>query len=99
MTVTTNSTGGYVVSVQAESATLTGANPANSATIPISDLLVRGHGAEDFSPLSLSPLVVLDQDHASASGGDLVSNDYRVSIPFVPSDTYSGTLDYIVSAQ
>jgi large repetitive protein len=43
--------------------------------------------------------IVYQQNVASAPGGDILSNDYRVDIPFVTADTYSTTLDYIVSAQ
>ncbi|MDQ1398789.1 MAG: hypothetical protein QOK20_721, partial [Acidimicrobiaceae bacterium] len=39
------------------------------------------------------------QNAASAPLGDAVSNDYQVQIPFVAPDTYSATLEYIVSAQ
>jgi large repetitive protein len=100
MTVTTNSTGGYVVSVQAATVSLTGASPGNNATIPIGLLRVRETGTQAFRPLSTAvPLVVHQQDTPSAPGGDAVSNDYRIQIPFIQSDTYSTTLDYIVSTQ
>ena len=61
---------------------------------------VRESGTTPFRPLSSNaPLVVHQQNVRSAPGGDAVSNDYQVRIPYVPSDTYSATLDYIVSAQ
>jgi uncharacterized repeat protein (TIGR01451 family) len=100
MTVTTNSASGYLVSVQPTTDTLTGAVPGNSETIPIEQLTVRESGTEPFRPLSdLAPLTVHRQDTPSAPGGDAVSNDYRIEIPFVPSDTYTAELDYIVTAQ
>ncbi len=100
MTVTTNSAAGYLVSVRPTRATLTGAAPGNAETIPIGQLGVRESGTDPFRPLSdLAPLTVHEQDTPSAPGGDAVSNDYQVEIPFVPSDTYSAELDYIVSAQ
>jgi len=100
MTVTTNSTGGYLVTVQATTAALTGATAGNTTTIPIGLLGVRETGTQSFFPLSAdTPLTVHQQDTPSASGGDAVSNDYQIEIPAVPSDTYSTTLDYIVSAQ
>ena len=99
MTVTTNSASGYLVSVQPRTDTLTGAVPGNNETIPIGQLGVRESGTDTFRPLSdQEPLTVHDQDTPSAPGGDAISNDYQVQIPFVPSDTYSAELDYIVSA-
>ncbi|MCS5719732.1 putative Ig domain-containing protein [Herbiconiux sp. CPCC 205763] len=99
MTVTTNSAGGYVVSVQSQGSALTGADPANPDIIPITDLAVRGSGDTVFVPLSPAPIVVGNQNSATPPSGDAVSNDFRVDIPFVSGDTYTGTLDYIVSAQ
>jgi uncharacterized repeat protein (TIGR01451 family) len=100
MTITTNSTGGYQLSVQAEAAVLTGAELGNTATIPITALSVRESGTSQFHPMSAeAPLVVHQQSAPSAPGGDAVSTDYQVQIPFVASDTYTATLDYIVSAQ
>jgi len=100
MTVTTNSTGGYQVGVQAESTTLVGATPGNTDTIPIAALLVRQSGTSLFEPMSATaPLVVHSQTRPSSPGGDAVSNDFRIQIPFVSTDTYSTTLDYIASAQ
>jgi hypothetical protein len=99
MTVTTNSASGFLVSVRPTTATLTGAVPGNTETIPIGQVEVRESGTDAFRPLSdLGPLTVHKQDTPSAPGGDAVSNDYRVEIPFVPSDTYSAGLEYIVSA-
>lgn len=100
MTVTTNSTGGYQVGVQAESPTLVGATPGNADTIPIAALLVRQSGTSLFEPMSATaPLVVHSQTRPSSPGGDAVSNDFRIQIPFVSTDTYSTTLDCIASAQ
>ncbi|TDW24390.1 DUF7507 domain-containing protein [Kribbella kalugense] len=100
MTVTTNSTTGYSVSVQAAGTALLPATPGNPATIPIDQLGVRESGDADFVPLSSTdPVVVHQQNAASAPGGDAVSNDYQIRIPFVSSDTYSTTLDYIASSQ
>ena len=100
MTVTTNSTSGYSVTVQARTGSLTAATPGNTATIPIGSLQARESGSTLFQALSASsPLVVHQQAGPSASGGDPVSNDYQVQIPALPSDTYSVTLDYIAAAQ
>jgi uncharacterized repeat protein (TIGR01451 family) len=100
MTVTTNSSGGYQVSVQAESPTLVGAAPDNTDSIPIGALRVRESSTSLFQPMSSSsPLIVHSQTRPSAPGGDAVSNDFQIQLPFVSTDTYSTTLDYIATAQ
>ncbi len=100
MTVTTNSPGGYRVTVQSEGAELTGTPPGNGDSIPIGDLQVRDSTTAPFRAMSSqTSLVVGQNDGPSGPGGDAVSNDYRVDIPFVESDTYSTTLDYIAIAQ
>ncbi|MEV5968235.1 putative Ig domain-containing protein [Kribbella sp. NPDC051952] len=100
MTVTTNSTTGYSVSVQATGTALLPATAGNPATIPIDQLGVRESGDADFVPLSSTdPVIVHQQNAASGPAGDAVSNDYQIKIPFVSSDTYSTTLDYIASSQ
>jgi hypothetical protein len=99
MTVTTNSPSGYQVSVQATTDSLTGLT-ANGDSIPIDQLGVRESGTTYFDPLSTTTaLVVHRQATPSAPGGDAVSTDYQVRIPFVASDTYSTTLDYIAGSQ
>ncbi|HWO61025.1 MAG TPA: hypothetical protein VNO31_13445, partial [Umezawaea sp.] len=97
MTVVTNSPGGYSVSVRAKTETLTGTTPGNSDTIPIGSLGVRESGTSTYSPMSTQGQVVHQQDRPSAPGGDAVSSDFRVDIPFVTSDSYSVELEYIVS--
>lgn len=100
MTVTTNSTDGYTVAVQGASPTLTAATPGNGDTIPVGSLLVRGPGTSGFQPLSdVAAVGVYSQEQASAPDGDAVSNDYAIDIPFVTSDTYSTTLDYIAATR
>jgi uncharacterized repeat protein (TIGR01451 family) len=100
MTVTTNSTSGYLVTVQARTVSLTGAAPGNTETIPIKQLSVRDNGTLPFLPLSAAVSKVVHQKGtASVPVGDAIRNDYQVDIPFVPADTYSTTLDYIVIAQ
>jgi large repetitive protein len=79
---------------------LTAAIPGNSDSIPVGDLAVRETGTSAFDPLSnVTSLVVHSQSGPSAAGGDAVSNDYQAAIPFVASDTYSGTLEYIAITQ
>jgi uncharacterized repeat protein (TIGR01451 family) len=99
MTVVTNSTSGYLVTVQAATASLSASEPTNPASIPVDQLQVRESGTSTFQAMSAdSATVVHQQGAASAPAGDAVSNDFQVQIPFVPPDTYSTTLDYIVSA-
>lgn len=100
MTVTTNSTDGYTVAVQGTAPTLTPATPGNGDSIPVSSLLVRGPDTSGFEPLSdVAPVDVYSQAQQSAPDGDAVSNDYSIHIPFVNSDTYTTTLDYIAATQ
>ncbi|GAA2014282.1 DUF11 domain-containing protein [Nakamurella flavida] len=100
MTVLTNSATGYLVTVRARGDRLTGTTPGNTDTIPIGRVGVRGTAqGGDFASLSAdTPVVVGERAGPASPGGDAVSNDYRVDIPFVDQDTYSGTLEYIVGA-
>jgi large repetitive protein len=100
MTVTTNSAGGYAVTVQPASAELrpeTGS--PNTDSIPISELEMRRNGEANFVPMSTGPVLVHAQDRPSAPGGDAVSSDYAMTVPFVRPDTYSTVLDYIAVTQ
>ncbi|CAO5163189.1 Staphylococcus aureus surface protein A (modular protein) [Frankia sp. AiPs1] len=100
MTVTTNSANGYTVAVQGTSPTLTPATPGNGDSIPMGSLLVRAPGTSGFQPLSdVAAVNVHSQGQQSAPNGDAISNDYSIHIPFVASDTYSTTLDYIAATQ
>jgi uncharacterized repeat protein (TIGR01451 family) len=95
MMVTTNSPDGYQVTVQPATQDLTSAT--SSDTIPMGDLDVRGTVQDVFLPLT-GPVLVHDQSGPSDPGGDLISNDYQITIPDVHSGTYQGTLDYIATA-
>jgi uncharacterized repeat protein (TIGR01451 family) len=100
MTVTTNSPTGYTVAVRAISSALTAAVPGNPDTIPLANLGVRETGTSTFQPLSdAASVFVHSQSGPSATGGDAVSNDYQAVIPFVATDTYSATLEYIAITQ
>ena len=44
-----------------------------------------------------TPLAVAGKSSASAPDGDTISNDFRITVPAVRPDTYSGTLNYIVT--
>ena len=92
MTVTTNSAGGYVVTMETAASVLNG-TAGNTETIPIEMLKVRKSGTTVFQSLAAeTPLVMHDQDTPSAVDGDAVSNDFQIEIPFVASDTDRDTL-------
>jgi hypothetical protein len=97
--VETNNIGGYAVTVQGAAATLTGVVVGNTDSIPIGALSVRETTIETiYTPLSSTVAVpVHSQTDRSAEGGDDLSNDYQVVIPFVSSDTYTVTLDYVAT--
>lgn len=102
--VETNNIGGYTVTVQAATPTLEPETAGNPDSIPIQNLRVRETPADTTSTLgwiplsSTNPVLIHDQDTRSAEGGDEISNDYQVSIPFVADDTYDTTLTYIATA-
>lgn len=98
MNVETNNLAGYAVTVQGHTATLTGATAGNTDTIPVESLSVRETGTTSYTPLSSTvPVTVHSQEGRSAEFGDALSNDYTVDIPFVSSDTYTATLDYVAA--
>ena len=100
MTVETNNLAGYSVTVQAATATLLPRVTTNLDRIPIGNLAVRESAANPggFTALSsTSPVTVHTQPTRSAEGGDDISNDYSVNIPFVNTDTYTATLNYVAT--
>jgi uncharacterized repeat protein (TIGR01451 family) len=100
MKVTTNDVSGYTVTVEPAVGELVPQTPGNTDTIPIDRLSVRASGTSAFqSLLPGSAVVVHQQSGPSGVNGDAVTNDFQVRIPFVNNDTYSGTLEYIASAQ
>jgi len=99
MTVTTNNGAGYSVTVEPEAETL---NPptgdGNSATIPFGDVKVRETGTSTYTALTPgTPLEVHHQTTPSAADGDSLSDDYTITVPFVPNDTYTGKIDYVAT--
>ncbi len=51
-----------------------------------------------YTPVSnTAPVEVHTQTGPSAEAGDDLSNDYQMTIPFVRSDTYTGTLNYVAT--
>jgi hypothetical protein len=98
MRVTTNNFAGYAVSVAPLAAQLTGALAGNTDTIPTDSLNVELTGGGPYTPLSFgNPVEVFRKTAPSAPTGDPVSNDYKITIPFVQPDTYSGTLEYVAT--
>ncbi|GAA1015998.1 hypothetical protein Aple_011320 [Acrocarpospora pleiomorpha] len=99
MEVTTNNFAGYNVTVAPAAANLTGGIVGNTDTIPANLLQVDGPAqAGTFAPLTFgTPLVVASKASASAEGGDAITNNYRMTIPFVRPDTYTVTLNYVTN--
>ncbi|WP_066376383.1 hypothetical protein [Herbidospora mongoliensis] len=99
MTVTTNNFAGYNVTVAPAAVNLTGAIVGNTDVIPSNLLEVNGPAqAGTFTPLTFgTPLVVATKASPSALAGDPISNDYRITIPFVRPDTYTVTLNYVAN--
>ncbi|AWI28271.1 hypothetical protein E3E14_29255 [Streptomyces sp. ICN441] len=100
LTVRTPDPDGYSVSVRADSAAMRPARGGNPDRIPVDRLAVRKTGTATFQPLSSSSAVTVHaQDTRSAPRGDNLSTDYRVSIPFVRSDTYRVILTYTATTR
>jgi hypothetical protein len=100
MTVTTNNFEGYAVTVEPQTANLTGAVPGNTDVIPVGSLEVSGpsQGDGNFAGLTFgTPTEVLTKAAASAELGDTVTNTYQMTVPFVQPDTYSVVLDYVAT--
>ncbi|HYQ62516.1 hypothetical protein [Actinophytocola sp.] len=96
--VETNNLAGYAVTVQSQTTTMTPGVAGNTDSIPIGALSVRETDGTAFIPVSgTAPVTVDAKDTRSAQGGDALSNDYEIVIPFVNEDTYSATLDYIAT--
>jgi hypothetical protein len=96
MTVTTNNAGGYSVTVVPTTTDLTGATTGD--TIPFTDVEVENSDGA-FTPLDPgAPVTVHTQTTPSAAGGDTVTHDYQIDIPFVDADTYTGTVVYVATA-
>jgi hypothetical protein len=100
MNVFTNNASGYTVTVQPAAANLVGTG-TNTDTIPVSDLSVRVTGTTAAPNLNAAaPVPIYTQATRSAAApGDLLSNDYGFNtlIPDVHDDTYSVTINYVVS--
>lgn len=97
MTVWTNNTQGYTVTVQAATGSLVGAIPGNTDVIPIADLQVTNSVGDLTDMSAATPVTVNAKTGPSLETGDNLSNGYSMTIPFVAQDTYSGTLNYIAA--
>ena len=103
--VEANNAAGYSVTVQAATASMTPADiVANPDVIPIGALGVRqgvpanpGTAGAFTSLSSTAPVTVHSQGVRSGIGGDDWVNDFQILIPFVASDTYTATLNYIAT--
>ena len=97
-TVTTNNATGYSVGVQAATAALQPTTSGNTDSIPVANLEVTD-AAGAWTPVSdTAPVITTTKPTRSAPAGDAFSDDYRVAIPDVNSDTYSVTLNYVATA-
>jgi large repetitive protein len=98
MNVLTNNATGYNVTVQAVGPNLTA---TGGGTIPVTDLLVNDSnvgGTAGFIPISSTTATqVFRQSGPTGDQGDIITNDYRITIPSVATGTYSGTLNYVAS--
>jgi hypothetical protein len=96
MRVTTNNFAGYTVTVQPTSEDLIPSIGNNDDRIPMNLLEVSGPiQAGAYVPLNFgAPVQVARKGAPSAAGGDVIDNGYRITIPAVRPDTYSGTLLY-----
>ncbi|MFJ6943185.1 hypothetical protein ACISU4_00735 [Streptomyces wuyuanensis] len=91
---------GYSVSVRAENPAMRPVRGRNPDRIPVERLAVRKTGTETFQSLSSSSAVTVHvQTTRSAPRGDDLSTDYRVSIPFVRSDSYRVILTYTATTR
>mgnify|MGYP001358458845 CR=1 FL=1 len=97
--VLTNDLAGYNVTVQSNGTALAPTAVGNTDSIPMAALTVSNGGANTFASISNVPDIVWAQGTRSASTGDNHSNDYKMLIPFVNSDTYTTTLNYVATAQ
>jgi hypothetical protein len=96
--VETNNVAGYSVTVQSQTSTMVANAVGNADSIPIADLTAREGGVGTYAALSnTAALTVHTQATRSAEGGDELATDFQMAIPFVNSDTYTATLDYVAT--
>jgi hypothetical protein len=95
--VETNNLAGYEVTVASPTGALVGTDPANTDTIQSDALSVEDSITGGYQPVTTAGVVVETHDSRSADGGDVYNHDYRIVIPFVNADTYTGELDYLAT--
>ena len=102
--VATNNLAGYAVTVQSQTATMVADTAGNTDSIPIGALSARdGAATGTFTyapvagPAATDGTTVHTQPTRSAEGGDNLTTDFQVVIPFVNSDTYDATIDYVAA--
>lgn len=44
-----------------------------------------------------NPTSTVTMTVTTTAGGDALSNDYTITVPFVPNDTYTGKIDYVAT--
>ena len=97
MNVKTNNRLGYTVTVQANAASMSGATAGNLDTIPVSALNVTNNLGVYTAMSNTAATTVALTAVKSTGTGDTVTNGYQIVIPWVNSDTYSVTLNYIAA--
>ena len=97
MNVKTTNRTGYTVTVQALAASMIGATAGNTDTIPVSTLTVKNNLGAYTALSNTAATTVALTTVKSAGTGDTVTNDYQAVIPWVNSDTYWVTLNYIAA--
>jgi large repetitive protein len=100
MTVTTNNPTGYSITVDPNSASLVGTGTAG--TIAVTNIEVRDPTVATPAYVALTDagaVTIHNQATPSTLAGDVIPNDYRVTIPAgtVP-DYYTGAITYVATA-
>lgn len=97
LNVETNNLAGYSVTIQAAAPTLAATAVTNLDSIPIGALSFRQTGDTTWVPTTVAAQTVTTKGTRSAEGGDLLSDDYQIVIPFVNQDLYTATLNYVAA--
>ncbi len=100
MNVLTNNAEGYSVTVEGATDTLV-PTPANGDTIPVTDLQINGGDLADWTSVpgvTGTPLAVAGETVRSGATGDNITTNFRMTIPNVAADTYTGVLNFVASA-
>ena len=99
-TVTTNSETGYSVTFAPVGVNMVGTS-GNTDVIALStvtwDDAQNGIAGATLPAAITASNAIWTQDTRSSVGGDNHTNDFALTVPFVNSDTYSATLDYLAS--